>query len=162
MGGSLTGCKPVPFLDPSEVQRLIVDLLWADPRGKTGYGPSYRVRHWWQINGLRVVLSGVRSFPSRVSFVSQLQSANVRIQHRVQRRLISEDVVCFVISKSAGGTGYGAVIAKASITRTVHSMVVSPQSKRPKSGTHQQSYSPQTTCTFVAAIAPEVGSTPQP
>ncbi|CAK9101283.1 unnamed protein product [Durusdinium trenchii] len=30
--------------EEAEVQRLIVDLLWADPRGKTGYGPSYRVK----------------------------------------------------------------------------------------------------------------------
>merc|ERR1712232_479508 len=34
-----------------EVQRLIVDLLWADPRGKTGYGPSYRVRKGCYIFG---------------------------------------------------------------------------------------------------------------
>eukprot|EP00913_Durusdinium_trenchii_P003904 g3613.t1 len=35
--------------EEAEVQRLIVDLLWADPRGKTGYGPSYR-------NNLRLMI----------------------------------------------------------------------------------------------------------
>jgi len=37
--------------DEAESQRLIVDLLWADPRGKTGYGPSYRVRKGCYIFG---------------------------------------------------------------------------------------------------------------
>lgn len=37
--------------DEAETQRLIVDLLWADPRGKTGYGPSYRVRKGCYIFG---------------------------------------------------------------------------------------------------------------
>jgi len=54
--------------DEAEVQRLIVDLLWADPRGKTGYGPSFRVQKGCYIfgpdvtdaflekNGLRLVI----------------------------------------------------------------------------------------------------------
>eukprot|EP00442_Polarella_glacialis_P018610 CAMPEP_0115101384 /NCGR_PEP_ID=MMETSP0227-20121206/33196_1 /TAXON_ID=89957 /ORGANISM="Polarella glacialis, Strain CCMP 1383" /LENGTH=471 /DNA_ID=CAMNT_0002497117 /DNA_START=101 /DNA_END=1516 /DNA_ORIENTATION=- len=54
--------------DDAEVQRLIVDLLWADPRGKTGYGPSFRVQKGCYIfgpdvteafikrNGLRLVI----------------------------------------------------------------------------------------------------------
>mmetsp|Transcript_60911 Transcript_60911/g.170332 ORF Transcript_60911/g.170332 Transcript_60911/m.170332 type:complete len:625 (+) Transcript_60911:78-1952(+) len=37
--------------DEAEEKRLIVDLLWADPRGKTGYGPSYRVRKGCYIFG---------------------------------------------------------------------------------------------------------------
>jgi len=52
----------------AETQRLVVDLLWADPRGKTGYGPSFRVRKGCYIfgpdvceaflrrNGLRLVI----------------------------------------------------------------------------------------------------------
>mmetsp|Transcript_51024 Transcript_51024/g.114854 ORF Transcript_51024/g.114854 Transcript_51024/m.114854 type:complete len:623 (-) Transcript_51024:68-1936(-) len=54
--------------EEAEVQRNIVDLLWADPRGKTGYGPSFRVQKGCYIfgpdvteaflkkNGLRLVL----------------------------------------------------------------------------------------------------------
>jgi len=54
--------------EEAEVQRLIVDLLWADPRGKTGYGPSFRVRKgcyifgpdvseaFLQKNGLRLLI----------------------------------------------------------------------------------------------------------
>lgn len=54
--------------DEAEAQRLLVDLLWADPRGKTGYGPSFRVRKGCYIfgpdvtdaflarNGLRLVI----------------------------------------------------------------------------------------------------------
>jgi len=37
--------------EEAEVQRNIVDLLWADPRGKTGYGPSFRVRKGCYIFG---------------------------------------------------------------------------------------------------------------
>jgi len=37
--------------DKAEVQRLVVDLLWADPRGKTGYGPSFRVQKGCYIFG---------------------------------------------------------------------------------------------------------------
>jgi len=37
--------------EEAETQRLIVDLLWADPRGKTGYGPSFRVRKGCYIFG---------------------------------------------------------------------------------------------------------------
>mmetsp|Transcript_66067 Transcript_66067/g.158009 ORF Transcript_66067/g.158009 Transcript_66067/m.158009 type:complete len:468 (+) Transcript_66067:167-1570(+) len=60
----------------AEVQRNIVDLLWADPRGKTGYGPSFRVRKgcyifgpdvteaFLQRNGLRLV---IRSHEVKVS-----------------------------------------------------------------------------------------------
>jgi len=63
-------------VEEAEVQRLIVDLLWADPRGKTGYGPSYRVQNGCYIfgpdvtdaflrrNGLRLV---VRSHEVKVN-----------------------------------------------------------------------------------------------
>ena len=46
--------------DEAEVQRLIVDLLWADPRGKTGYGPSYRVRKGCYIFGPNVTSAFLR------------------------------------------------------------------------------------------------------
>lgn len=54
--------------EDAETQRIIVDLLWADPRGKTGYGPSFRVQKGCYIfgpdvteaflerNGLRLVI----------------------------------------------------------------------------------------------------------
>lgn len=157
LGGSLTGCEAVPLLDPSEVQRLIVDLLWADPRGKTGYGPSYRVRHWWQMAcvlfcpGSVFFLLGCPSFPN----FNQQMYVVCFFQHRVQRLLISKDVVCFVISKSAGGNGVWSCDSKGE-----HHKDSPLYGCQPKSGTHQQSYSPQATCTFVAEIAPQVGSPP--
>ncbi|CAJ1327439.1 unnamed protein product [Effrenium voratum] len=46
--------------EEAEVQRLIVDLLWADPRGKTGYGPSYRVRKGCYIFGPDVTSAFLR------------------------------------------------------------------------------------------------------
>lgn len=62
--------------DEAEMQRILVDLLWADPRGKTGYGPSFRVQRgcyifgpdvteaFLQQNGLRLV---IRSHEVKVS-----------------------------------------------------------------------------------------------
>jgi diadenosine tetraphosphatase ApaH/serine/threonine PP2A family protein phosphatase len=70
------GCDPVTDLksldalpeEEAEVQRILVDLLWADPRGKTGYGPSFRVQKGCYIfgpdvteafleqNGLRLII----------------------------------------------------------------------------------------------------------
>lgn len=44
-----------------EEQRLIVDLLWADPRGKTGYGPSYRVHGGCYIFGPDVTKTFMRN-----------------------------------------------------------------------------------------------------
>ncbi|CAE7359830.1 Ppef1 [Symbiodinium microadriaticum] len=46
--------------DEAEVQRVIVDLLWADPRGKTGYGPSYRVRKGCYIFGPNITTAFLR------------------------------------------------------------------------------------------------------
>ena len=46
--------------EEAEVQRLIVDLLWADPRGKTGYGPSYRVRKGCYIFGPNITEAFLR------------------------------------------------------------------------------------------------------
>jgi len=47
--------------EDAEKQRLIVDLLWADPRGKTGYGPSYRVRKGCYIFGPDVTKAFVKN-----------------------------------------------------------------------------------------------------
>lgn len=36
--------EPYEGIQPSKVpdERIVIDLMWADPRGTTGYGPSYR------------------------------------------------------------------------------------------------------------------------
>lgn len=60
----------------AEVQRLIVDLLWADPRGKTGYGPSYRVRKGCYIFGPDVTTAFLRKNQLRL----MIRSHEVKVQ----------------------------------------------------------------------------------
>lgn len=60
----------------AEVQRLIVDLLWADPRGKTGYGPSYRVRKGCYIFGPDVTTAFLRRNQLRL----MIRSHEVKVQ----------------------------------------------------------------------------------
>lgn len=62
--------------EEAEVQRLIVDLLWADPRGKTGYGPSYRVRKGCYIFGPDVTSAFLRKNNLRL----MIRSHEVKVQ----------------------------------------------------------------------------------
>eukprot|EP00931_Biecheleriopsis_adriatica_P073373 TRINITY_DN47670_c0_g1_i1.p1 TRINITY_DN47670_c0_g1~~TRINITY_DN47670_c0_g1_i1.p1 ORF type:complete len:635 (+),score=104.26 TRINITY_DN47670_c0_g1_i1:32-1906(+) len=77
------GCEPSTNLRAldhlpeaeAEIQRLIVDLLWADPRGKTGYGPSYRVRKGCYIFGPDVT----KAFLKRNGLRLMIRSHEVKV-----------------------------------------------------------------------------------
>ena len=60
----------------AETQRLVVDLLWADPRGKTGFGPSFRVRKGCYIFGPDVT----EKFLERNGLRLLIRSHEVKVQ----------------------------------------------------------------------------------